>query len=488
MRLLIIIWIFVLILLMPAVFSVNATTWIYDNYVVGLWHFDLNLTEESSIYSNLANVTGNPVLDTTDKLVGNASYDSDGTDDIMFSKSIPEWETVSIMDRFTVCAWFKPDGTADNLEFIFTRADDGDAENHFNMMWDDRPGQKHIRWQIGDTVTSASATGITESQIEDGNYHFICGVKNQTGSTDKVILYYDGGEIASNTMSNWPASTVTFAMSIGGRGDKGGLSQGNIDELVYFNESLNQDNITYLNNTGIGIFLEPDPVSNPTPPEIDPNSYNLTSDGGEGCIKWRTDKNDPCTTWDTTPTISFTTDENAWCAIGIQDINYTNYTALPVDRDCTIGQDTLSHTCTLVPEDQLTEEISYIYISCKDNDNNQNITSSSGGLKVLIYPSDFERYGRNSIETGVQLALTSGYTIYTDQRIYARNSANNQSTGIFDKVVKWMNKIWAFNFITGNDTNVNMFNITPVLYTLEMNNITNSTINTTVYNFIIDTK
>lgn len=229
----------------------------------------------------------------------------------------------------------------------------------------------------------------------------------------------------------------------------------------------------------------PSVVSDTTPPEI--TSYNLTSDGGEGCTVWNTSKSTACDTSDTTPTIVVHTDINAYCAIGVSNLNYTGLINLGNERICS-GTGTKEHTCTLIPEDQLTEETSYIYIGCENIWGYENSSSTSGALKVSILSSDLESYGRNAIETGVRDALSSGYTVYTDQKIYARNSANQQSVGVFDKVVKWMNKIWAFNFLTGNDTAVSMFNITPVLYTLEMRNITNSTVNTTVYNFIMSTK
>lgn len=211
-------------------------------------------------------------------------------------------------------------------------------------------------------------------------------------------------------------------------------------------------------------------------------SYNMTSGGS--CTNWITDKNNACTTSDTTPTVFIETDEPANCRMGILNKNYTD---LGISRECD-GGGTQQLTCTIIPQDQLTEEASFVYIGCEDMNNHQNQTSTSGALKMSIFTSDLESRGRYGIETGAQVALTSGYTIYTDQKIYARNSANNQSIGTFDKVVKWLNKVWAFNFLTGNDTAVGMFNITPVLYTLEIRNMTNSTVNTTVYNFIQATR
>ena len=220
------------------------------------------------------------------------------------------------------------------------------------------------------------------------------------------------------------------------------------------------------------------------PPEINQDSYNMTSEGGIGCTNWRTDKNDACTTSDTTPTVKFTTIQSAFCGIGISNNNHTN---MGISRNCT-GGGSASFTCTLTPQDEITNETSFLYIGCKDAANNENRTSTSGALRISIHTSDLESIGRGAIESGIQNALGSGYTIYTDQKIYARNAANQQAVGVFDKVVKWMNKVWAFNALTGNYTAVGMFNITPVLYTLEFQNSTNSTVNNTVYQLIMATK
>ncbi|MBI2523033.1 hypothetical protein HYW19_01465 [Candidatus Woesearchaeota archaeon] len=214
-----------------------------------------------------------------------------------------------------------------------------------------------------------------------------------------------------------------------------------------------------------------------TPPEINQNSYNMTSEGGAGCVEWRTNPATPCSTGDTTPTVNFTTTESAWCAIGTQSINFTQYINLGVDRNCTLGQGTLSHTCTLAPDDELTFENSNIYISCRDSSGNENMTgkSTSGPLSLTI--TGLETGGDSAIGRGVQNALLSGYTNYTNQQIYARKLDGTQDFGTFDWVAKKGSKVWAFNYITsGEEAHVGLFNLTPVLYVLEMSNITNSTI------------
>ncbi len=218
-----------------------------------------------------------------------------------------------------------------------------------------------------------------------------------------------------------------------------------------------------------------------TPPEL--SLYNMTSEGGEGCTNWRTDKTNPCSTGDTTPTVSLTTNENAFCAIGVSNLNYTN---MGSSRNCTGGEGTMDHTCTLTPQDELTFEDSTIYISCKDSSGNENLTSSSGALSLTI--TGLEAVSEATIGVGVQNALLSGYTNYTNQQIYARKLDGTQDFGTFDWVAKKGNKVWAFNHITKGEEHVGMFNLTPVLYVLEMANITNSTIINTVELMINATK
>ena len=214
-------------------------------------------------------------------------------------------------------------------------------------------------------------------------------------------------------------------------------------------------------------------TSDTTPPEI--IYFNLTT--GTGCEAWNTDKNIACNTTSVTPTVQFNTSEESNCAVAANRTQNPgqNYTYMGPSRRCSgaaSGEGTKKHYCALNLTDELVYDISYLYISCIDNDGNENRTSTSGALKLNI--TNLEVTTRNSIELGIQNSLSNSYTVYADQKIYARNSANNQSTGTFDKVVKKLNKIWAFNRIGISDSHVNMFNVTPVLYTLEFANKTST--------------
>jgi hypothetical protein len=228
------------------------------------------------------------------------------------------------------------------------------------------------------------------------------------------------------------------------------------------------------------------PVDNP--PSI--LSINLTSEGGVGQLINMSDKTCDfagCTipaTSDTTPTFTVITASGAYCRIGITNSNYTNLTSL---RECDGGGSSFS-TCTIRSEDEIHEGNSLLYIGCKNTDGLENISSSSGAFKIYLSQTNYEHLGRMAIEGGAQTTLGSKFTTYTDQKLYGRNSANNQFSGRFDKVVKYLNKIWAFNVLTGNQTPVGGFNITPTLYILEFRNSTPSQINSTVQNLISSTR
>jgi hypothetical protein len=230
------------------------------------------------------------------------------------------------------------------------------------------------------------------------------------------------------------------------------------------------DNLTFVNGTKYTSNVP----SDFTPPSM--TYYNITS--GSGCENWNTDKNNACLSDYVLPSVQFNTDENAFCAIagGKNATGFNlNYTHLGASRQCTgaaSGQGGTSHLCTLSLQDELIHPSNYLFISCEDESGNENSTSTSGPLAINM--TGLEANARDSIAIGINNALITGYSLYADQRVYARNSANGQNISRFDKVAKKSNKIWAFNSISVGESFANMFNITPVFYTLEFENKTTS--------------
>ena len=116
----------------------------------------------------------------------------------------------------------------------------------------------------------------------------------------------------------------------------------------------------------------------------------------------------------------------------------------------------------------------------------ENFNSLSNLLSLTIV--GLEADGISAIGTGIQNALLSGYTNHTNQLVYARALDNTQDYGVFDRFAKKGNKAWAFNYVTNGEEHVGLFNLTPVLYVLELTNQSTADITLTVEAMINATK
>jgi len=99
-----------------------------------------------------------------------------------------------------------------------------------------------------------------------------------------------------------------------------------------------------------------------------------------------------------------------------------------------------------------------------------------------------ETGGKNAIEQGIKSSLGSDAAIYTDQQIYVRYVNTSQQLARFDKVTKFGNQIWAFNYVNDSTPFTNMQNITPAFYARELANMGVDNIVTAISNFINQTK
>jgi hypothetical protein len=191
----------------------------------------------------------------------------------------------------------------------------------------------------------------------------------------------------------------------------------------------------------------------------------------------------PYTTSDTTPTFNFTTDINAWCRIADQNWNYTT---MGGTRNCTAGEGATSHICTLTAQDELNAANSSVYISCRDVGNNHPFNSSSGALEMEI--TGFASNASAAIDLGIQASTVwPQATVYSNQQVYLRDLNNNQVLATVDRVVAYGNQRWLLNY--AEDANLlGLFNITPVVYVLDMKNMTFSQITPQVTAFINTTK
>lgn len=357
------------------------------------------------------------------------------------------------------------------------------------------------------SVNSSGVEFIVDNSSSTGNYKYVDDTQYWTNGIKAIYAYNDpwfgdhfrvwNGSNVNNGKRDWVSGLINFSSAF----SRVNVDWGTVNGTAGFSFKASNNNGTSwitLSDNVVGSFAAtsqnlmlnitvPNNGSFPggfnvtvslgvdtTPPGI--TLLNLTSGGGAGQLVNLTDtqcQNPGCTvpsTSDTTPTFEVVTDENAYCRIGVSNANYTN---LGSGRNCT-GGGTTSLTCTVTDQDELVYEDSFVYLGCADDVGNENLSSTSGAVKLII--TGLEAAGDTSVGLGVQNALLSGYTNYTSQQVYARHFNGDQDVGTFDWVAKKGSKAWAFNYVTKGEQHVGMFNITPTLYVFEMNNITSANI------------
>jgi len=102
-----------------------------------------------------------------------------------------------------------------------------------------------------------------------------------------------------------------------------------------------------------------------------------------------------------------------------------------------------------------------------------------------------EAGGDDSIQIGIdtsEIGSLGSLTVYSDQQVYGRNLSDGQFTGTFDRLAIVGNKRWALNYVSDGESAITgIFNITPVLYVLQLQNRTNESIINDVSVFINST-
>lgn len=373
--------------------------------------------------------------------------------------------------NMSVACWVRPNSTVSGYQMILSRYDHNIAQRSMFFGIDD------------------GYYGGAHSPDGSSGYAFL-GTLLPTADTKASIIYvhHIGNYLALWVNNSLSVNTTTavgahynaslewwFGQYQGGNRNW----QGDI-ECAIWNRVLTPTERAWLAD----INNDLDAGADTSPPTI--SNLNCTS-----CNIPYGDIAEPYETEDTTPTFNFATNENAWCAIGVSDVNYTTMGA---SRNCTSGEGTQEHICTLTTQDKfISVGENYLYISCKDSSGNEgNVSdtskSNSGKIRMEIVGAG-EASGDARIELGITTSeIGATATIYSSQRVSARNLATNQFTGIFDKVAVNGNKRWAFNYVSSGESSITgLFNLTPVLYVLQLQNETNTTITNDVGKLINST-
>lgn len=128
------------------------------------------------------------------------------------------------LNSFTAEAWFRTTQTAGSYKRILIKRVSSGGQNYSLAIHNGKP---HVRM---DASGGKQAEG--SDNVNDGLWHHIAGVHNT--STNELILYLDGNEVAKTTGVLSP-STGSFPLSIGGASGFSQNFEGDLDEIRVWN-------------------------------------------------------------------------------------------------------------------------------------------------------------------------------------------------------------------------------------------------------------
>jgi hypothetical protein len=430
----------------------GATAALNDNVVA---NYPLNATMVDTANSyNLTNV--GPVDITNQSKLGNGSATFNTGKYLTIPTTMPR-----LSDNMTFNVWINMTATSATAPYI--TEDWGPSTLNYLVYQETSAYKIHADFGNGGGV---SDTELVSSTLPSNTWIMITVVRNGTNQK----LYVNGTEVAANNGTTTGGITTVTRYFGKTSNNPNGYFFGAMDNPTFWSRAMTGDEITTLYALGVG---QEYPFTNAAPLM---SALNCTS-----CNVPLGDTVSPYATSDTTPTFKFQTDSNANCRIGVTD---GNYSSLGSARNCTSGDGTTSHTCTLKAGDALPLGDGYVYIACQNAATlAESTASSSGGLLIQgVAVTDGD-----AIDYGIQnSAVWPGATVYSNQQVYLRNLSNGQVLATVDRVVVYGNQRWLINF--DNTTTLGLFNITPVVYSLEMANITLTTIETRVATLINTTK
>ncbi|MBN2881318.1 hypothetical protein JXM83_04675 [Candidatus Woesearchaeota archaeon] len=225
--------------------------------------------------------------------------------------------------------------------------------------------------------------------------------------------------------------------------------------------SLETRTLAFLNSRLSGVFMWNDAKNIDFIQELHEqvdafNAYDMEFDITSVFCSSSGDNESPYTTSDTTPTFVINTTRVGSCRIASDNITYAEMGDI---RNCST-ESGFSHICTLPVSDELLSYDNFVYISCY---NGTNILNLSLEMNITGLVENRTRYLDIGIE---ESSAWPEAKVYNNQQVYLRNSNNDQVMARIDRVIVLGNQRWLINY--DNTTTLGLFNITPVVYVLEM--------------------
>jgi len=423
---------------------------LYDGLVA---YYPMNGNTNDVFGAYNLNIAGN-VVPSTNNVAGGYSMNFTGTSN---SRAYSTSTLMAWNQSRTTCLWMNQGELFNTSTYtFFSYTNSADSTHSGSLDTFDKDGGAYDFRLIGGNTNVIKYTNTSVN-----TWIYWCLVHN--GSTTSSI--YADGLLVSQGNADFAGSTSNRYFVIGGFNDNYNI-KGLVDEVGIWNRSLSQAEITHLYNGGAGLAYPFNSIYN----------MNCTS-----CSPPYGDVIPPYETDDATPTFTFSTTTSQQCRIGDQNINYT---AMGDSRNCTSDQSTQVTTCTLTAQDGIVDYNTTIYISCNTNEAN----NASIALPMLISSLDTPN-SSEAIQQGIENSVIggTGVTVYTNQKVYLRMLNGSTFTNTVDKVAVYGNQRWIFNYenMTALD---GMFNLSPVVYSLNMKNMSVKAIRANVTAFINATK
>jgi len=365
---------------------------------------------------------------------------------------------------FTINLWVKLDQLTDKREIL------GQWSNTPSINLDFRGDQDNkVLWQLyGSSSVRCDLTSQTNA-ISDTNWHMLTAIKNGAitelwidgvNSTPSSTDYTGCGSVSFDEDQIYLGNTITAERHF----------EGLLDEFSYYSAVLNSTHIAYLYSSGSPAEIQVYPFG--ISQEINLSNIVCISDEGYA---------EPYYISDLTPTFVFETSVGAVCKFSDSDLGYNDMT-----HNCNTTDFSLYHSCTLNVNDSLSGTgTDYVYVACN---NGATVHNSSTNRDIEIFKlSANESSVQPSILAGItQSAIWPGATIYYDQQVYLRSLTGTNLLETVDAVATYGNQRWLFHYT--NTTKIGLFNLSPVVYSLDMVNITAGEIQLKVRNLIDSTK
>ena len=264
----------IMVLLAPSIFSwsedTDVTEIIYNNSLV-LYQCDVNTTRDNSTSGFEATIIGTVTRDTGSFQVGSSSCGYTPKAGSNFT----QFKGVQIADgNFSVGGWVNPDNPEEGEDVIVSRwGEAGAGTGNWRMTYDD--ASDYIVWQYAGTNNAQifPATGDLS-----GAWHHVIGTVNHSGGVVSIDFYLDGVHIDGTSVAS--SILLTNDALIFGLLDIGtNPFDGNLDEMVYENYTMDSTHIKHLFDLGVNTTPVYPPqvyVPPPIPENINNTKPNIT--------------------------------------------------------------------------------------------------------------------------------------------------------------------------------------------------------------------